>query len=39
VTVPKASAMSAERHDMAIRHIFPRMARVVRSAAVGFPAA
>jgi hypothetical protein len=31
--------MSAELHDMAIRYIFPRIARVVGSGAIGFPAA
>jgi hypothetical protein len=31
--------MSAELHDMAIRYIFPRIARGVGSAAIGFPAA
>jgi nicotinamidase-related amidase len=32
------TSMSAELHDMAIRHIFPRVARVVASATLGFAA-
>jgi nicotinamidase-related amidase len=34
-----ATSMSAELHDMAIRHIFPRIARVAKSDGVGLSAA
>jgi nicotinamidase-related amidase len=32
------ASMSAELHDMAVRHIFPRISRVVKCADIGFAA-
>jgi nicotinamidase-related amidase len=32
------TSVSADLHDMAIQHVFPRIARVVRSAHISFPA-